>query len=152
MPWSPPPDPAVVQQRRRLEQALDREIPNWREFDRDPRWHAWLYTTHLYSTLTRQQHLNAAAASGNAYSVVELYREFLRTHSHRTPPPAGPAPDGKHIYSRPEILQLHAQHRKGAFGDVEWMRIENDIIAAGREGRIVGGVPLDRSGSGSGRR
>ena len=151
MPWSPPPDPAVVQQRRRLEQALDRAVPDWRKILTTPEWLGWIVGTHLFSEFSRQHHLDAAVASGNADSVIAFFHEFLRTHPRRAPPPAGPALDGKHIYSRAEILQLHAQHRKGAFGDVEWMRIENDIIAAGREGRIIGGIPLEKSRSGDSR-
>jgi hypothetical protein len=37
------------------------------------------------------------------------------------------------------------------FRDVEWMRIENGIIAAGKEGRIIGGIPLEKSRSGDSR-
>src|SRR5215471_3772589 len=66
MPWSPPPDPAVVQQRRRLEQALDRAVPDWRRRNQDPWWHAWLAMTHLYSEASRGWHLDAAAVRGDA--------------------------------------------------------------------------------------
>ena len=155
MPWQPPPDPIAVAQQRRLEQALDRAVPDWREVLTTPGWSAWIVGTHLYSELSRQRHLDAAAARGDADSVAEFFRDFLRTYpaAARAPPPAGPAPDGKRIYTRPEILQLHAQHRKGAFAgrELEWARLENDIIRAGREGRIVGGVPLDKSRSGDSR-
>jgi hypothetical protein len=109
--------------------------------------------THLYSELSLQHHLDAAVARGDAYSVAEFFRDFLRTHPAAAPQPAGPAPDGKRIYSRPEILQLHAQHRKGAYKgrEIEWARLENDIIRAGREGRIIGALPLDKSRSGDSR-
>ena len=138
--------PREAGRQERLESALDREIPNWREFDRDPRWHAWLCGTHLYSELSRGWHLDNAAARGDANSVIGFYRDFLAWRPRRTPPPAGPPPDGKRIYSRPEILELHAQHRKGAYAgrEIEWMRIENDIIAAGREGRVIGSIPVKR--------
>jgi hypothetical protein len=147
MVWSPPPDPIAVAPRRKLELALDRAIPNWREIQNDPWWVGWLTTTYLYSELSRQRHFDAAAARGDAEGVAQFFRDFLAWRPRRAPPQAGPAPTGKHIYTRPEILQLHAQHRKGAFAgrEVEWARIENDIIAAGREGRVVGGIPLDKS-------
>jgi hypothetical protein len=82
----------------------------------------------------------------DAVSVIAFYRDFLRTRP-AAPSPAGPAPTGKHVYSRAEILRLHEQHRRGAYAgrEAEWARLEHDIIAAGREGRVIGGVPLDRS-------
>jgi hypothetical protein len=141
-----------VAQRRRLELELDRAVPNWREILTTPGWSAWMVGTHLYSELSRQHHLDAAVARGDAHSVAEFFRDFLRAYpaAGRTPQPTGPAPDGKRIYTRPEILQLHEQHRKGAYRgrEVEWARLENDIIRAGREGRIIGAVPLDKSRSG----
>src|SRR5262245_19261731 len=99
--------------------------------------------THLYS--------GTSILTGDAESVISFFNDFLKTRP-AAPQPAGPAPTGKQIYSRADILRLHEQHRKGAYAgrEIEWMRIENDIIA-GREGRIVGGVPLDRSRSGGGR-
>ena len=45
---------------------------------------------------------------------------------------------GRHTYTRPEIAELYKQHRKGAFSDAEWARQEADIIAAGREGCVIG--------------
>jgi len=91
----------------------------------------------------------------DAVSVIAFYRDFLRTYpaAGRVSQPIAPAPDGEHIYSRFEILQLHAQHRKGAFAgrEIEWARIENDIVAAGREGRVIGGISLEKSRSGDSR-
>ena len=146
MPWQPPPDPIAVAQQRRLEQALDRAVPNWREILTTPGWVGWMVGTHLYSGTSRQRHLDAAAARGDAEGVAQFFRDFLAWRPPRAPQPVGPAPDGKRIYTRPEILQLHAQHRKGAYKgrEIEWARLENDIIRAGREGRIIGGIPLEK--------
>jgi len=153
VPWSPPPDPIAVARRRDLEQALDRAIPEWREISTNPWWLAWLAGTHLYSGTSRQWHLDVAAARGDADSVIAFYRDFLAWRPGRASSPVGPAPTGKAIYTRADILRLHEQHRKGAFAgrEVEWARIENDIIAAGREGRIIGGIPLEKSRSGDSR-
>src|SRR5262245_39204736 len=43
------------------------------------------------------------------------------------------------IYSRDDIRRLYGMHRKGEFTgqEAEWRRIEYDIIAAGREGRVL---------------
>jgi hypothetical protein len=45
---------------------------------------------------------------------------------------------GKRTYSREQIGQLYGAHRKGDFAgrEDEWNRIEADIFAAQREGRI----------------
>ena len=129
-------------------------MPNWRDINRDPQWHAWLAGTHLYSGTSRQRHLDAAAARGDAEGVAQFFRDFLQTRpARRTSSLAGPAPDGKRIYTRPEILQLHEQHRKGAYRgrEAEWARLEVDIHRAAKEGRIIGGVPLDKSRSGDSR-
>jgi hypothetical protein len=50
----------------------------------------------------------------------------------------------KSIYTRQQIAQLYSQHRRGYYNgrEAEWARIDADIIAAGREGRILGGVDV----------
>lgn len=47
-------------------------------------------------------------------------------------------PLDKPTYTRAQIATLYSQHRKGAYvgREAEWARLEVDIIAAGREGRI----------------
>jgi hypothetical protein len=47
-------------------------------------------------------------------------------------------PPEKPLYTRALLRQLYEQHRKGAYNgrEAEWARIDADIIAAGREGRI----------------
>ena len=49
-----------------------------------------------------------------------------------------PAPPDKPFYTRPQIKLLYEQHRRGAYvgREAEWARLDADIIAAGREGRI----------------
>jgi len=48
------------------------------------------------------------------------------------------AAHGKPIYTRELIGELYERHRKGEFAgrEKEWARIENDIFAAQREGRV----------------
>lgn len=49
-----------------------------------------------------------------------------------------PLPPEKPFYTRAQIKSLYEQHRKGAYigREAEWARLDADIIAAGREGRI----------------
>jgi hypothetical protein len=52
------------------------------------------------------------------------------------------APSGN-IYTRPQIAKLYEQRRLGQINDANWARQEADIVAAGREGRVVGAVGPD---------
>jgi hypothetical protein len=49
-------------------------------------------------------------------------------------------PPEKPTYTRAQLRELYAAHRKGAYvgREAEWARIDADIIAAGREGRVMG--------------
>jgi hypothetical protein len=50
-------------------------------------------------------------------------------------------------YTRAEIGHLYEMHCKGSpiIIGAEWQRIENDIFAVGREGRILGHLNLTRA-------
>jgi hypothetical protein len=106
----------------------------------------------LMSGRVRQQLLNEAINAGNATQVKSIFDGYRRSGSSsqsagsgsssrsagRTRSTAGP------IYSRDQIARLYEQHRKGAYAgrEQEWQRLEHDIIAAGREGRVINPVDL----------
>jgi hypothetical protein len=141
MPWHPPPDPTVVAQRHKLEQALDREIPDWRKFDCNPQWHAWLAATHLYSEASRGWYLDAAAARGDAGSVIAFYRDFASQHGgvavHEQ---AQSYPrDAKPIFTRQDILDMSRRRLRGQIDNDSWLRWEIELINAANEGRITDG-------------
>jgi hypothetical protein len=49
----------------------------------------------------------------------------------------------KPIYTRAQIADLYERHRRAYVNrEAEWARQEADIIAAGREGRILGAVDV----------
>jgi hypothetical protein len=50
-------------------------------------------------------------------------------------------PPDKPIYTRTQLRELYSAFRKGAYvgREAEWKRIDSDIIAAGREGRVING-------------
>ena len=64
--------------RRNLDAAVERAIPNYREVDRDPRWHNWLLQTDPLTGVPRQQILNDAIASTDAGRVAAFFRGFFR--------------------------------------------------------------------------
>jgi hypothetical protein len=134
---------------RNLFQTLDRAVPDWRRINDDPQWIAWLHGRHELSGLPRQRWLDDAVAQGDAGRVIEIFRGYLQTAAgHRgqeraRQTAAGPPQatvTGRHVYSRPEIAKLYAAHQAGAYQgrEADWARQEQDIIAAGREGRVIG--------------
>lgn len=139
----------AVERHRNLEQALDRALPNWREINQDSWWLAWLHGIHNLTGRPRQQWLDDAVAKGDADRVIRFFRDFLaeraaaKQHERAAPAYRGPRPAplrGKPTYTRAQIAELYAAHRKGAYAghEAEWARQEQDIIAAGREGRVIG--------------
>ena len=52
-------------------------MPNYREIDRDPRWHRWLLGIDVLSGRVRQQLLNEAISAAAAPRVISFFRGFL---------------------------------------------------------------------------
>jgi len=63
--------------RRNLDQQVEIAVPNYREIDRDPRWHRWLLGIDVLSGRVRQQLLNEAISSAAAPRVISFFRGFL---------------------------------------------------------------------------
>jgi hypothetical protein len=134
-----------------IDQYLDREVPNWRQINVDERFHSWLLQPEPYSGIIRDRLLKDAAHAANAQRVASFFKGFLREEGVAGQAPAGQAPQrtprrapsGKPIYTRPQIEQMWARRRKGEIGDEAWARWEHELIAAGREGRIVGALGID---------
>ena len=147
MPWFPPPDPQALEQRRKLEQALDREVPNWRELLTAPGWSSWMVGNHLYSDRSRQSHLDEAVAAGNIYRVAQFFKDFIAQRGATQPRPApGPLPQwgcrtssrDKPIYSRGDIAAASRAYMRGAYRgrEAEYEALQAEFIRAAREGRI----------------
>jgi hypothetical protein len=138
--------------RARLDREVEAAVPNYQEIDNDPRWHQWLRQVDPYNGRIRQELLNDAIAAGSATRVVAFFRGFLREHGSQ---PSSvfdwgpgqvlertrPRPQGA-TYTRDQIKHFYELHRKGKFvgREDEWMRLEHEIVRAGREGRILGGL------------
>jgi hypothetical protein len=135
--------------RHRLDAQLAQAVPNYRDIDQDPRWHRWLLGTNSLTGQVRQAELNDAIASGSFARVRAFFNGFLQQHQEQGAPAVQHAsaqhtgrrrpPQGR-TYTRAQVAQLYDQHRRGAYRgrEDEWRRQEADIIAAGREGRILG--------------
>jgi hypothetical protein len=104
----------------------------------------WLAVPDGYSGAVRSQLMRHAVDAGDAGQVASFYRGFLAeagsyapAHQSRGGAQSRPVAAGKQIYSREQIKHLYAQRRLGHINDANWARIEADIIAAGREGRVT---------------
>jgi hypothetical protein len=130
------------EQRRGLYQSLDTQVPNWREIDNSPEWRQWLAQPHELSGRTRQEWLNDAMAKGDAHRVASFFRGFLQASAapHRTAVEGQQrqATGGQRIYSRADITRASEDYRRGRYTEEQYRRLSEDIVAAGREGRIVG--------------
>jgi hypothetical protein len=131
------------EQRRALDERVAALVPNYREVDRDPAWHQWLMGVDLMSGRIRQALLNEAIANGDARRVELFFRQFQQqqgqsSSSSSTRAPGRRSAMSKPFYTHAQIKQLYEQHRKGAYAgrEAEWDRIEADIFAAQREGRV----------------
>lgn len=63
--------------RRRLDQAVELSVPNYKEIDRNPRWHRWLLGVDTMSGRVRQQLLNEAISAASAPRVISFFKGFL---------------------------------------------------------------------------
>lgn len=58
-------------------QTLDRDLPNWREINRNPRFKQWLSLRDLKARVVRKKLLDEAYAAADAPSVVSFFRDFV---------------------------------------------------------------------------
>ena len=134
--------------KRNLDAALERAVPEWRQVNNDPRFHQWLRGRDVLSGEIRQCLLDEAVARADAARVINFFRGFLQEAS--AAPGQGQAQPqyaaaGKRLYSRAQIAEMARRRRKGEFTDAQWLAWEHELIAAGREGRILNPVRLDGS-------
>jgi hypothetical protein len=137
--------------KRNLDAALEHAVPNWREINRNPAFIAWLGEADTFSARRRKDLIDDATARGDSRAIVAFFQGFLQeagagqsSEQMRDAVPAAgrryePQSPGR-IYTRAEVARLLDPRRRGKKSDVEWERLQREIIAAGREGRILGGL------------
>jgi hypothetical protein len=160
------------ERRRALDQAVELSVPDFRDIDRNPRWHRWLLGIDVYTGNVRQRLLDDAIAAASAPRVISFFNGFkaeeaatghiespastawqasapreptiplasLATPGRARSATGGDAslPTDKPTYTRVQIRDLYSANRKGAYvgREAEWNRLEADLFAAQREGRI----------------
>jgi hypothetical protein len=128
------------QQHVEIERALDRALPDWRAIYSNPAFSQWLSMPDEYGGTTRSHLLRAAVQAGDTARVIAFYRGFHHAPAGPTRQQArsrSPATGGRPIYTREQIKRLYDQRRHGGISDANWAKVEADIIAAGREGRVT---------------
>ena len=134
-----------------IDQYLDANVPNCRAINADPRFHSWLLMPDTYSGVIRDRLLKDAVAKADAGRLINFFKGFLGQEGAAGQAPASPAPQrtsrrepsGKPIYTRNQIQEMWNRRRQGKIDDQSWARWEHELIAAGREGRIVGALGID---------
>jgi hypothetical protein len=63
--------------RARLDMRVEAAIPNFRDIDRDPRWHRWLLGIDMLSGRVRQTLLDEAISAADAPRAISFFRGFL---------------------------------------------------------------------------
>jgi hypothetical protein len=133
------------QARRDLNATLDDQLPNWREIDSSPGWRRWLSMLDPLSGVQRQQLLNNAIQQGHAHRVLGFFRGFLQENAHDDNSDYAvahrarrrAAASGQSTFTRDQIAKFYEARRQGRYDDAQWARLESQIIAAAREGRVA---------------
>lgn len=137
--------------------TMDTQVPNWRVINQDEGFRAWLLAEDPLTGATRQQYLTHAHNQYNAQRVIGFFKEWERIAGGQTPAPKkdpqaelaklqtpGPSRGGnapsneKKKWTREEIRKFYQDKTMGVYASKpdEAKKMEADIIAAGREGRI----------------
>lgn len=128
-------------------------VPDWQAIDQDPRFTAFLDETDAMSGRSRRDFFADADARNDATRVAAFFTTFRASIGPANPPasqnPAlqaqivpssartNDAPPGKKVYSQADIRNFYTQARKGLVSQQDYDRIESDIFAAQREGRLT---------------
>jgi hypothetical protein len=142
-----------------MKTILDRDVPAWREINERPEFLAALGGRDEYSGVVYHDLLKRAWNANNVPVVKSYFEKAAQDMGYQKPPPAaqprrqstnetfqgvdglrypGKGPQGKTI-QRAEVNKFYTDCAKGRFknNEAERQRIENEIMQAGREGRIV---------------
>jgi len=140
---------------------------NWRDINKDPEFHVFLAETVPYTQHERQHYLNEARDNLDVNRAAQFFIDFAGTVTPKKPStdtgasnegpdavpdeivmPAStgagaPLAGEKEVYTSAYINQFYQDKRRGKYKgrEKEARDIEKDILAAGREGRIVDDKP-----------
>lgn len=152
------------QQHRTVEQnfwaELSASVPDWRDINQNKEFHTWLLEEDPLTGVTRQSHLEAAQKNldvrrvraffdawkgTKGHSIAQEPRDAAKSQLEKQVAPgrgrtaAPPAADQAKTYTQRELAKFYDDVRRGVYKgrETERDRLERDIFAAQREGRIV---------------
>lgn len=127
--------------------ALTELVPEWRTLNADQNFHAFLAQYDPQTGTQRQQALTTAQQALDADGVAAVFNAFKKQQP--APKPRIPddqvdpqtsratdTPQGQKIWTSSEIKQFYKDKSAGKYSADEGQRLEADIFAAQREGRI----------------
>lgn len=147
----------VEQARADFWSAINRDVPNWRTINDNQAFKDWLLSEDPLTGSTRQYFLAQAQQDLNATRVIKFFKEWERTAAGgQTPAPTkskdeleqfvapgtsrstGPVEQTKKQWTTADISQFYQDAMMGKYNSrpEEKKRIEADIFAAQREGRV----------------
>jgi hypothetical protein len=128
--------------------ALNELVPDWKTVNDDKAFHTFLSQYDPQTGEQRQQTLNAAQQALDADGVAAVFDAFkkqqpkpekTRIPDDQVDPPTSRStttPDAGRIWTGPEIKQFYTDKANGKYSAEEGKRLEADIFAAQREGRV----------------
>lgn len=91
-------DDAEAEQKRKVaefEEAIEEQVPNYRELDKSEGWLAWLDEEDQATGMVRQDILTSHCAKLNARAVAKMFKDYLRSAAPAVPtPPVAPSGSG----------------------------------------------------------
>jgi len=155
----------VEDERSKLYNALDSQVENWRDINRDYEFLQWLNERDVYSGESRKTLLNKAFLANDAGRVINFFKGFLNETAAVTPSGAGHQAERKkktsleslaspgtgasssadntsnqgRMWKESDIARFYEDARKGKFKgrDDEYRRTERSIQAAMTSGRLL---------------
>jgi len=152
----------VVNTERDFFSALTRAVKtatgkDWKEINEEDEFHNFLAVEVDYSGVERQEYLAKARKNLDVDSAAKFFIDYAGPSSSKNEPSPSIVPEVPEelvtpetssggippiaedkVYTNADVDQFYADKRKGKYKDpVEARKIEQDILAAGREGRIV---------------
>jgi hypothetical protein len=137
-------------QNRDVLHMLDQNAKGWRETNRSPEWLAWLAQRHDLTGLPKQTLLDRAFNNGNASVIIQMLHDFEAEHGGggQQPRPRSRSSSAwstagsqrasdKPSFSRSQIEKFYEDVRKQRYNEADKNKIEAQIIAAAREGRVT---------------
>ena len=126
-------------------------VPDWMAINDNPAFHSWLSEYDDFTGFQRQSLISEAEGKRDADRVAKFFNAFKEVQSKtaasatdslesQVPPEStgatSPSSDGKKFWTRAEVADFYARHRRNEFTEEEAAAIDSEIQVAVRQNRI----------------